>query len=51
MMHELPSYMKVCYQALLDVYGEIEEAAAKEGLDYIKPYLKEAVSFKFLHVF
>ena len=33
----------MCYQALLDVYSEIEEEMAKEGRSYRVYYAKEAV--------
>ena len=42
-MDKLPEYMRVCYQALLDVYCEIEEEIAKEGRSYRFHYAKEAV--------
>ncbi|KAJ9671957.1 hypothetical protein PVL29_025551 [Vitis rotundifolia] len=40
---QLPEYMRVCYQALLDVYSEIEEEMAKEGRSYRVYYAKEAM--------
>ena len=40
---QLPEYMRVCYQALLYVYSEIEEEMAKEGRSYRLYYAKEAV--------
>lgn len=43
-MDQLPKYMKVCYQALLDVYTEIEEKLGKEGKLYRIHYAREAVS-------
>ncbi|RVW37342.1 (-)-germacrene D synthase [Vitis vinifera] len=39
---QLPEYMRVCYQALLYVYSEIEEEMAKEGRSYRLYYAKEA---------
>lgn len=36
--------MKVFYQALLDVYNEIEEETVKAGRSYRAHYAKEAVS-------
>ncbi|ONI12902.1 hypothetical protein PRUPE_4G190700 [Prunus persica] len=41
-MDHLPEYMKVCYQALLDVYVEIEENLANEGNLYSIHYAREA---------
>ena len=43
-MDPLPEYMKVCYQALLDLYTEFEETLAKEGNLYRMHYAREAVS-------
>ncbi|NP_001268213.1 (-)-germacrene D synthase [Vitis vinifera] len=40
---QLPEYMRVCYQALLYVYSEIEEEMAKEGRSYRLYYAKEAM--------
>ena len=43
-MDELPEYMKFCYEALLDVYAEIEqELLASEGRLYRIDYAREAV--------
>ena len=42
-MDQLPDYMKICYEALLNVYIEIEEKVAKEGWSYRVHYGKEAV--------
>ncbi|CAL9017350.1 unnamed protein product [Prunus brigantina] len=42
-MYHLPEYMKVCYQALLDVYVEIEENLANEGNLYSIHYAREAM--------
>ncbi|KAL3571175.1 hypothetical protein D5086_028424 [Populus alba] len=42
-MDQLPDYMKICYEALLNVYSEIEEKVAKEGLSYRVHYGKEAM--------
>nr|QEE82240.1 alpha-cis-bergamotene synthase [Prunus dulcis] len=42
-MDHLPEYMKVCYQALLDVYVEIEENLANEGNLYSIHYAREAM--------
>jgi hypothetical protein len=42
-MDQLPDYMKICYEALLTVYSEIEETVAKEGWSYRVHYGKEAV--------
>nr|TKS11204.1 hypothetical protein D5086_0000074790 [Populus alba] len=41
-MHQLPDYMKICYEALLNVYSEIEEKVAKEGWSYRVHFGKEA---------
>ena len=40
---QLPEHMKVIYQALLDVYKEIEEEMDKEGKAYSFHHAKEAV--------
>ncbi|XWS35185.1 hypothetical protein CRYUN_Cryun21dG0104300 [Craigia yunnanensis] len=40
---ELPAYMKLFYEALLDVYKEMEEAMTKEGKLYSVQYAKEAM--------
>lgn len=37
--------MKVFYEALLDVYEEMEELMTKEGKPYRVQYAKEAVNF------
>ncbi|KAJ6874840.1 valencene synthase-like [Populus alba x Populus x berolinensis] len=42
-MHQLPDYMKICYEALLNVYSEIEEKVAKEGWSYRVHFGKEAM--------
>ncbi|KAK6229607.1 hypothetical protein SCA6_018558, partial [Theobroma cacao] len=58
----LPEYMQFCYQALLDVYKEIEETMTEEGklyrLDYaieamknqVRAYFREAEWFHNYHV-
>ncbi|KAL3849360.1 hypothetical protein ACJIZ3_011242 [Penstemon smallii] len=38
---QLPPYMRVCYQALLDVYAEMEEEMEKVGRSYGVHYAKE----------
>ncbi|KAJ6294154.1 hypothetical protein OIU76_022272 [Salix suchowensis] len=42
-MDRLPDYMQICYEALLNVYSEIEEKVAKEGWSYRVHYGKEAM--------
>ena len=42
---QLPEYMKLCYEALLDVYKENERDFASEGKLFRLDYAKEAVSF------
>ncbi|XP_052173819.1 (-)-germacrene D synthase-like [Diospyros lotus] len=42
-LESLPEYMKVLYQAILDVYTEIEEETTKEGKPYCVHYSKEAM--------
>jgi len=37
--------MKLCYEALLDVYNMIEEEMAKQGRSYAVDHAKLAVSF------
>ncbi|KAL6318340.1 hypothetical protein AAG906_039432 [Vitis piasezkii] len=44
---QLPEYMKVIYQALLDVYKEIEEEMDKEGKAYSFHHAKEAIGAYF----
>nr|XP_015902223.2 terpene synthase 1-like [Ziziphus jujuba var. spinosa] len=39
----LPDYMKFLYQAILDIYSDIEEHTTKEGRSYCVHYAKEAV--------
>ncbi|GLT42239.1 hypothetical protein SLA2020_162520 [Shorea laevis] len=41
---QLPEYMKLFYQALLDIYSEMEEEVAKEGRSYVVQHAEE--SFK-----
>ncbi|GKV49072.1 hypothetical protein SLEP1_g55843 [Rubroshorea leprosula] len=40
---QLPDYMKLFYQALLDIYSEIEKQVAKEGRSYAVHYAKESM--------
>ncbi|KAB1202345.1 (-)-germacrene D synthase [Morella rubra] len=42
-LDQLPAYMKLVYNALLDVFEEIEEDLSKEGRQYDVYYAKEAV--------
>lgn len=42
-MDQLPKYMQICYQALLDFFKEIEDEMAKQGRTYRFLYAKEAV--------
>ncbi|KAJ7981636.1 (-)-germacrene D synthase [Quillaja saponaria] len=42
---KLPEYMKHAFQALLDIYDEIEEKMASEGRSYRVYYTREAVSY------
>uniref|UniRef100_A0A5B7AU55 Putative Terpene synthase 21 isoform 3 n=1 Tax=Davidia involucrata TaxID=16924 RepID=A0A5B7AU55_DAVIN len=49
-MDQLPEYMKLCYEALLDVYEEIEEEMAKQGNSYRVHYAKEAFEQRRGHV-
>ncbi|KAF3456000.1 hypothetical protein FNV43_RR00643 [Rhamnella rubrinervis] len=45
-LHESATeYMKYCYQALLDVYEEIEQLMTKEGRSYSVYYAKEEEVF------
>jgi len=37
--------MRLCYEALLDVYDMIEEEMAKQGRSYAVDYAKSTVSF------
>ena len=50
-MDQLPDYMKLCYQAVLDVYEEIEEELAKEGKLCSVPYAKAAVCPSSLYIY
>ena len=43
-VHQLPEYMKPCYQAVLDVYKEIEEMENTER-SYCVHHTKDAVGF------
>ncbi|GMH05819.1 hypothetical protein Nepgr_007659 [Nepenthes gracilis] len=43
LIDDLPEYMRIVYQALLDVYGEMEEEMLKEGKSYQLYYAKEAM--------
>ncbi|XP_011005625.1 PREDICTED: (-)-germacrene D synthase-like [Populus euphratica] len=43
-LDQLPDYMKICYEALLNVYSEIEEKVAKEGWSCRVHYGKAAVA-------
>ncbi|XP_068312110.1 (-)-germacrene D synthase-like [Pyrus communis] len=45
-MVHLPEYMKVCYQALLDLYAEIEEKLENEGNSYRINYAREAMKIQ-----
>ncbi|GLU07984.1 hypothetical protein SLE2022_249200 [Rubroshorea leprosula] len=40
---QLPEYMKLYYQALLDIYSEMEEEVAKEGRSYVVQHAKESI--------
>ncbi|GFS29275.1 terpenoid cyclases/Protein prenyltransferases superfamily protein [Actinidia rufa] len=46
-LDKLPEYMKLCYQALLDIYSMIDEEMAKQGgsyrVDYAKSEMKNLV--------
>ncbi|CAK9321614.1 unnamed protein product [Citrullus colocynthis] len=39
----LPTYMKVCYKALMDIYRDIEQRISKDHNPYAIHYAKEAV--------
>ncbi|XP_052178610.1 (-)-germacrene D synthase-like isoform X1 [Diospyros lotus] len=41
--HQLPEYMRLCYEALLDVYNMIEEEMAKQGRSYAVDYAKSTM--------
>ena len=43
MKDQLPEYMQVCYQTLLDLYSEFEAEMMKEGRSESAVYVKEAV--------
>ncbi|KAF7142010.1 hypothetical protein RHSIM_Rhsim06G0190300 [Rhododendron simsii] len=43
-LDQLPEYMKLCYQALLDVYNMIDEEMVKEGRSYRVNYAKSAMN-------
>ncbi|XP_052178430.1 (-)-germacrene D synthase-like [Diospyros lotus] len=40
---QLPEYMRLCYEALLDIYNMIEEEMAKQGRSYAVDYAKLAM--------
>lgn len=42
-MDFLPEYMKFCYEALLDVYEEMEQEMSKEGREFSVIYAKNEV--------
>ncbi|XP_074294146.1 (-)-germacrene D synthase-like [Silene latifolia] len=42
-MDELPEYMKTIYQAMLEIYSEMEEEMVKRGRSYAICYAKEAM--------
>ncbi|KAK9155113.1 hypothetical protein Sjap_002593 [Stephania japonica] len=42
-INQLPEYMKIFYQALLDVYAKMEETMSKDGSSYQVHYAKEAM--------
>ncbi|XP_057460929.1 (-)-germacrene D synthase-like [Actinidia eriantha] len=42
-LDQLPDYMKLCYQALLDVYSMIDEEMAKQGRSYCVDYAKSSM--------
>lgn len=44
-MDGLPEYMKLIYQALMDIYKEMEEIPEKEGKAHHAEYAKDHVSF------
>ncbi|XP_060671921.1 (-)-germacrene D synthase-like isoform X3 [Ziziphus jujuba] len=46
MIDQLPAYMQFCYQALLDVYSEIEEEMTKLGKSYRVDYAKQAMKYQ-----
>ena len=39
-LDQLPNYMKPCYQAMWDVFEEMEQVMAKEGNLYRVDYIK-----------
>ncbi|KAM7468989.1 hypothetical protein LguiA_007172 [Lonicera macranthoides] len=43
-LDQLPEYMKLYYQALLDVYTEMEEILSEDGTSYGVHYAKEAIT-------
>ncbi|KAK9938326.1 hypothetical protein M0R45_015073 [Rubus argutus] len=45
-MDILPDYMKICYQALLDVYTEMEDKLANEGNLYAIHYARESMKIQ-----
>jgi hypothetical protein len=45
---QLPEYMKVCYQALLDIYSEMDQKIG-EGRSYHIKYAREAVSVIYIY--
>ena len=49
-MDFLPEYMKFCYQALLDVYDEIEQETTKEGRAFCVNYTKDEVKIASLYI-
>lgn len=44
---ELPPYMRICYEALLGVYAEMEDEVVKQGQSYRIVYAKQEV---YMHI-
>lgn len=47
-LDQSPDYMKVCFQAQLDVFTEIEEKITSEGNLYAIHHARESVSLAFI---
>ncbi|CAL1414968.1 unnamed protein product [Linum trigynum] len=44
-MKDLPEYMRICYEAIIDAVGEIATITSAEGRHYCEGYMKEAEKY------
>lgn len=50
-INQLPQYMQPSYEALLDLFREVEDELKKQGRVYRVPYAIESVHKQCLHFF